>query len=238
MAGRHGTRSPARLGADEFYVLGDNSGNSQDSREWPHPGVPVGDFLGKPFLVHQPLRPGRVTDRRAGADVPDARLAAAPVAALANCIRRPRRMHRRRRYRRGRRILNTGPTNTHGRHDRSPRDRDGNRPPARRRPERQKAPAPAPGPHPGGGRDDRLRRRPGAAASSCSSPKRSSSRPGRWPRRCTGSRRSSPASKCGFEFPVNAHDEVRGAAGERAEARTSSGTAARTAGSTARTSPT
>jgi signal peptidase I len=60
-AGRHGTRSPARLGPDEYFMLGDNSGNSQDSREWPSPGVPEGDFLGKPILVHQPLRPGRVT---------------------------------------------------------------------------------------------------------------------------------------------------------------------------------
>jgi signal peptidase I len=59
-AGRHGTRVPAKLGPTEFFMLGDNSGNSQDSREWPEPGVPEADFIGKPFLIHQPLRIGRV----------------------------------------------------------------------------------------------------------------------------------------------------------------------------------
>lgn len=54
--GLHGTRQPARLGPQEYFVLGDNSGNSQDSRKWPSPGVPEGDFIGKPFLIHQPLR--------------------------------------------------------------------------------------------------------------------------------------------------------------------------------------
>ena len=42
-------------------MLGDNSGNSQDSRKWPRPGVPEADFVGKPFLIHQPLRTARVT---------------------------------------------------------------------------------------------------------------------------------------------------------------------------------
>ena len=60
-SGRNGTRAPARLGPDEFFVLGDNSGNSQDSREWDAPGVPEADFIGKPFFIHQPLRLGRVT---------------------------------------------------------------------------------------------------------------------------------------------------------------------------------
>ena len=60
-AGTHGTQAPARLGPDEYFMLGDNSGNSQDSREWPTPGVPEADFIGKPFLIHQPLRLGRVT---------------------------------------------------------------------------------------------------------------------------------------------------------------------------------
>jgi signal peptidase I len=59
--GEHGTRRAAVLGPREYYVLGDNSGNSQDSRKWPSPAVPEGAFIGKPFLVHQPLRNGRVT---------------------------------------------------------------------------------------------------------------------------------------------------------------------------------
>ena len=53
--------APVTLGPKEYFVLGDNSGNSQDSRKWPSPGVPEADFIGKPFLVHQPLRMGRVT---------------------------------------------------------------------------------------------------------------------------------------------------------------------------------
>jgi signal peptidase I len=59
--GEHGTQHPAVLGSNEFFVLGDNSGNSQDSRRWPAPGVPEMDFIGKPFLIHQPLRPARIT---------------------------------------------------------------------------------------------------------------------------------------------------------------------------------
>jgi signal peptidase I len=59
--GEHGTLHPAVLGLNEFFVLGDNSGNSQDSRKWPTPGVPEKDFIGKPFLIHQPLRPARLT---------------------------------------------------------------------------------------------------------------------------------------------------------------------------------
>jgi signal peptidase I len=59
--GEHGTRHPAELGPKEYYVLGDNSGNSQDSRKWPTPGVPEVDFIGKPFLIHQPLRPSHAT---------------------------------------------------------------------------------------------------------------------------------------------------------------------------------
>jgi signal peptidase I len=51
----HGLRSPVPLGADEYYVLGDNSPVSNDSRFWSNgPVVPGSMLLGKPFLVHLP----------------------------------------------------------------------------------------------------------------------------------------------------------------------------------------
>ncbi len=51
----HGVENPVVLGPNEYFVLGDNSPVSNDSRFWP--GSPVvlrSDFLGKPFLVHLP----------------------------------------------------------------------------------------------------------------------------------------------------------------------------------------
>jgi signal peptidase I len=60
-AGIHAIGSPVRLGAGEYFVLGDNSPNSDDNRFWsdaeerPMP-VPETNFLGKPFLVHMPSR--------------------------------------------------------------------------------------------------------------------------------------------------------------------------------------
>jgi signal peptidase I len=66
--GQSGCDAPYRLGPDEYFVLGDNSANSSDSRSWENdltrqhiPGVPERDFIGKPFLIHQPLKAGRVT---------------------------------------------------------------------------------------------------------------------------------------------------------------------------------
>jgi signal peptidase I len=50
-----GVDTPYVLGADEYFVLGDNSPVSNDSRFWPGgPVVRRRDFLGKPFLVHLP----------------------------------------------------------------------------------------------------------------------------------------------------------------------------------------
>ncbi len=48
------------LGNAEYFVLGDNSPVSVDSRCWESPGVPERTLIGKPFVVHLPSRPGRL----------------------------------------------------------------------------------------------------------------------------------------------------------------------------------
>lgn len=45
-AGRHGIQTPYRLGSDEYFVLGDNSAVSDDSRFWPIPGVKASALIG------------------------------------------------------------------------------------------------------------------------------------------------------------------------------------------------
>lgn len=45
---------PCQLGADEFFVLGDNSAISRDSRAWDAPAVPRRFLIGKPLFAHLP----------------------------------------------------------------------------------------------------------------------------------------------------------------------------------------
>jgi signal peptidase I len=49
-----------QLGPDEFYMLGDNSPVSLDSRGWDAPAIPRKLLIGKPFVVHLPSRQGRL----------------------------------------------------------------------------------------------------------------------------------------------------------------------------------
>ena len=55
--GRWGLAEPVELAADEYFVLGDNSPISEDSRTWPGgPAVPAKLLVGKPLLVHFPAK--------------------------------------------------------------------------------------------------------------------------------------------------------------------------------------
>lgn len=52
---------PCLLGGHEYFVLGDNSPVSDDSRKWVNPAVPDRLFLGKPFVVHLPSQQLKLT---------------------------------------------------------------------------------------------------------------------------------------------------------------------------------
>ncbi len=57
---RHAVNRPYELRDDEFFVMGDNSPVSHDSRRWDAPGVSRSLLIGKPFLVHLPSKPGKL----------------------------------------------------------------------------------------------------------------------------------------------------------------------------------
>ena len=55
---RYGIDAAVRIPAGHYFVLGDNSPVSFDSRSWQQPFVPHRLLVGKPFVVHLPSRPG------------------------------------------------------------------------------------------------------------------------------------------------------------------------------------
>jgi signal peptidase I/rubredoxin len=59
--GRNASDEPVQLGPDEFFVLGDNSPVSNDGRSWAQAAIKQSQLIGKPFIVHLPSRPGRIS---------------------------------------------------------------------------------------------------------------------------------------------------------------------------------
>jgi signal peptidase I len=59
--GRNAVDRPLHLGADEYFVLGDNSPISNDGRSWVDGAVRESQLIGKPLVVHLPSRPGEFT---------------------------------------------------------------------------------------------------------------------------------------------------------------------------------
>lgn len=55
---RNGIVSPCLLDDESYFMLGDNSPVSADSRNWTDAGVKRHLIVGKPFVVHLPSRPG------------------------------------------------------------------------------------------------------------------------------------------------------------------------------------
>lgn len=54
--GRWGLDKPLMLGENQYFVLGDNSPISEDSRTWPEGAIPARLLVGKPLLVHFPAK--------------------------------------------------------------------------------------------------------------------------------------------------------------------------------------
>ncbi len=56
----NGIASPYKLADDEYFLLGDNTNNSDDSRTWSRAGVPTHLLVGRPSIVHLPSRTSRI----------------------------------------------------------------------------------------------------------------------------------------------------------------------------------
>lgn len=71
--GIHGVEEPFQMKQDEYFVLGDNSPVSLDSRSWADGALKEHLIIGKPFIVHLPSRPAvfRLGERRWTVRVPD-----------------------------------------------------------------------------------------------------------------------------------------------------------------------
>jgi hypothetical protein len=69
----HAVNRPYELSDDDYFVLGDNSPVSHDSRRWEKPEVHRSLLIGKPFLVHLPSKPGslRFGNREVHLRIPD-----------------------------------------------------------------------------------------------------------------------------------------------------------------------
>lgn len=58
---KHAVKEPHEIPAGNYFMLGDNSPVSADSRNWKNPNVAEHLLVGKPFIVHLPSRPGKLT---------------------------------------------------------------------------------------------------------------------------------------------------------------------------------
>ncbi len=58
---KNGVDEPFQVSENNYFVQGDNSPVSSDSRNWPNPEVPHHLLVGKPFIVHLPSKPGKLT---------------------------------------------------------------------------------------------------------------------------------------------------------------------------------
>jgi signal peptidase I len=69
---KRGNGERYRLAEGEYFMLGDNSPQSSDSRYWPDPAVPAQNIIGRAFLEFWPFHRGRLLSFGAGTPEPTA----------------------------------------------------------------------------------------------------------------------------------------------------------------------